>query len=241
MGFFSKKQKPVSASAACVSKTHARRRRWLRVFGVLAVACVLLVAFSNYYIITKNRDHIHDDIAAVPVCEVGLVLGASSHLANGRENLHFVSRMDAAAALYHAGKVRHLLVSGDNHRADYDEPTAMKAALIARGVPASVIICDYAGFRTYDSVIRAKKNFGLSNNLAIITQRYHNTRAVAIARANDIDAVGFCAEDVAFRHSIKTEIREVVSRTFAVLEIFMFPHDPRFLGPKETIDAKDNS
>ena len=232
MRFFTRKQESDDAAPL------RRRIRWLRVAGALAVASVLFVAFANYYIITTNRDYIYDDIGAIPTHDVGLVLGASSHLADGRENMHFVSRMDAAAALYHANKVRHLLVSGDNHSAEYDEPTAMKNALIARGVPADAITCDFAGFRTYDSVIRAKKIFGQTGNLTIVTQRYHNTRAVAIARANDMDAVGFCAKDVVFRHSIKTEIREVVSRTFAVLEIFVFPHNPRILGPKETIVAK---
>ncbi|MDF9827651.1 SanA protein [Ereboglobus sp. PH5-10] len=229
MRFFIRKQEPDAATP------FHRRIRWLRVAGALAVASVLFVAFANYYIITASRDYIYDDIASVPARDVGLVLGASSHLADGRENMHFVSRMDAAAALYHAGKARHLLVSGDNHSADYDEPTAMKNALIARGVPADAITCDFAGFRTYDSVVRAKEIFGLSDRVVIVTQRYHNTRAVTLARANGIGAIGFCARDVVFRHSIRTEIREVVSRTFAMLEIYIFPHKPRHLGPREPI------
>jgi len=181
-----------------------------------------------------NNDRLYTRIEDVPARETGLVLGSSSTLRNGAPNPFFTNRIDAAAALYHAGKVRRLLVSGDNSRPNYDEPTMMKEALIARGVPASAIVCDYAGFHTLDSVIRARRVFAL-NACIIITQRFHNVRALEMARANDLDAIGFCARDVGFRYSIRTELREVASRTVAVLDLYVWHTQPHFTGPREPL------
>ncbi|MET0263339.1 MAG: ElyC/SanA/YdcF family protein [Rariglobus sp.] len=213
------------------------RDRSPRFKKVLLVSSLLAVAFvgcANWRIVSANRDRLYTDINTVPERETALVLGASAVLANGSINQHFANRMNAAAALYHAGKVRRLLVSGDNGRADYDEPAMMKAALIARGVPAPAVFCDYAGFRTLDSVMRARQVFGLEA-CTIVTQRYHNTRALEIARASGIDAVGFCAPDTRFRHSIRTELREVASRTVAILDLYVWRKQPRFPGPREPL------
>lgn len=211
-----------------------RLSRSSRIFLGLLVFGVVFVAVANLRITRAHRDRLYTHVEDIPARETALVLGASSTLRNGRPNPHFVNRMDAAALLYHSGKVRRLLVSGDNGRADYDEPSMMKAALIARGVPASVVVCDYAGFRTLDSVIRAHEVFGL-NACTIVTQRYHNARALEIARANGIDAVGFCAADTNFRYSARTELREVISRTVAVLDLYVWHKQPRFPGPREPL------
>lgn len=202
--------------------------------GALFAVGVAFVAFANLHIVHANRDRLYTSIADVPARDIGLVLGANRVMRDGRPNQHFVYRMDAAAALYHAGKVRHLLVSGDNGRRDYDEPAMMKEALVARGVPAVAITCDYAGFRTLDSVIRARQVFGLEA-CTIVTQRYHNTRALEVARATGLDAVGFCTRDVEIRHSVRTEIREIASRTLAVLDLYVWHRQPRFPGPPEPI------
>ncbi|MGC4072801.1 MAG: ElyC/SanA/YdcF family protein [Nibricoccus sp.] len=136
------------------------RLRPRTLFFSLVLLGALFVAFANYWVLTQNSDRLYTREADTPARAVALVLGASPTLANGRTNPHFDSRIDATAQLYHAGKIRHVLVSGDNHRVSYDEPTAMKNALIARGVPATAITCDYAGFRTLDSVVRAHRIFG---------------------------------------------------------------------------------
>lgn len=201
--------------------------------AILSVG-ILVVTLSNFLVVSRNRDHLYTDLAAVPARDVGVVFGAAPYLRDGRANLHFAYRIEAASRLYHSGKVRHLLVSGDNHRRDYDEPTAMKDALIAKGVPAEAITCDYAGFRTLDTVARAKDVFGL-NSCVLITQRYHNTRALEVARAYDIDTVGFCTRDVPTLHRMQTEIREVAARTVAVLDLYVWHRGPRFDGPFEPI------
>lgn len=206
-------------------------------FRRIAIVCVLLAALAigaaNYFVITGSRERLYATAAELPANEVGLVLGTSPRLADGRVNLHFESRMDAAAELYRTGKVRHLLVSGASD-GTYDEPTAMKKALVVRGVPAAVITCDYAGFRTLDSVVRAHRIFGLSR-MTIITQRFHNTRALAIARHEGIGAIGFCSPDVNLRDSFRAEAREVLARTWVVLDLYVWHRGPRLLGPAEPI------
>ncbi len=214
--------------------THLRSRRVCWLFTGAFLLGLSFVVFANLLIVHANRDRIYSRISDIPAHETALVLGASRTLRDGRPNLHFSNRMNAAAALYHAGKVRRLLVSGDNGRRDYDEPAMMKESLIARGVPASAIVCDYAGFRTLDSVVRARQVFGLDACI-IVTQRYHNTRALEIARATGLNAVGFCAGDVALRHSLRTEVREVASRTLAVLDLYVWHRQPRFPGPREPL------
>jgi SanA protein len=168
----------------------------------------------------------------LPVTKVGLVLGCSEHVAGGRKNLYFERRIAAAAELFHSGKVRYLLVSGDNSRADYDEPSAMRRALVAAGVPASRIVLDYAGFRTLDSVVRAKQVFGL-HELTIVSQRFHNERAVYLARAHGIRAYGYDARDVSGPVALRTRLREIVSRVVAVLDVEVLHTAPHFGGPRE--------
>src|SRR3954471_14168799 len=127
---------------------------------------------------------------ALPGVKVGLVLGCSQRMQDGRTNLFFQSRIDAAAALFRAGKVQYLLLSGDNSRQGYDEPSDMRRALEAAGVPRSRIVLDYAGFRTLDSVVRAREVFGVLR-LIIVSQHFHNVRAVYLARAHGMEAYGF--------------------------------------------------
>lgn len=210
----------------------ARRVIWPALIFVLVG--LVSVAGINAYILFRNSDRLYTDVAAVPVREIGLVLGTSRYLSDGRPNLHFANRIAAAAALYHAGKVRHLLVSGDHHRANYNEPGMMTTALIAAGVPASAITRDDAGFRTLDSVIRAQEIFGVTS-CTIITQRFHNTRALEIARAHHFDAIGFCAPDPAYPDAMVPQMREILARVAAVLDLYVLHRQPHFLGHPEPI------
>lgn len=148
-----------------------RRRCFTR--QTLTGMCFLLVAaggvlfYANRLIVNASQHLTWNAIQAVPAREVGLVLGAKPG------NRYFIRRINTAAALYHAGKVKWLLVSGDNGQKEYDEPSAMQQALIAKGVPEAAIFCDYAGFSTLDSVVRARKVFG-ENRITIISQAFHN-------------------------------------------------------------------
>jgi SanA protein len=198
------------------------------------VLVAVIVGLANYRIVTANRSRLYSDLSLVPVCDVALVLGTSARLQGGQPNRHFESRMNAAAALYRAGKVRHLLVSGDNRQRNYNEPVMMRAALVKRGIPETAITLDYAGFRTLDSVVRARQVFGLERCI-IVTQRYHNSRALEIARASDLEAWGYCAPDVGFAGSFPTECREVLARTVTMLDLYVWHRQPHFLGDSEPI------
>jgi SanA protein len=194
---------------------------------VFASFCVCYAIFANYYISSKYEKYIYESIDKLPSNKVGLLLGASKKT-KGKPNEYFVKRIKAAAELYKKGKVRYILVSGDNHKYSYNEPVDMKYALIFQGVPDSVIVMDYAGFRTYDSVVRALKVFG-QNSLTIISQDFHNQRAVFIAREIGIDAVGFNAESVDGAKSIIMSAREVLSKSFALIDVIT-NNSPHFLG-----------
>ena len=139
--------------------------------------------------------YLFDDPAKLPDVDVALVLGAAPIGPEGGPNRYFEYRLDAAAALWRAGKAKYLLVSGDNSRPDYDEPSAMRAGLIARGVPASAIYRDFAGVRTRDSMLRAKSVFG-QQRLIVVSQGFHAARAIFLARGEGIEAWGLAARDV---------------------------------------------
>lgn len=212
-----------------VKRLPARLGRFL-LGGVLGAAVWLGV--EAFRIEGRVAPFVSADRAALPITDVALVLGCSKQLGDGRRNLFFERRMAAAAELYRTGQVSYLLVSGDNSRPDYDEPSDMRAALVAAGVPASRIVRDHAGFRTLDSVVRAKQVFGLSE-LIVVSQRFHNERAVFLARAHGMRAYGYDARDVGGAEGLRVKLREVVSRLAAVLDVRVLGSTPRFGGPRE--------
>ena len=202
---------------------------------LLAIATPVLAFLTCDVLIgASNSGRLYTSVDAVPPQDVALVLGASPTVSGGRENLYFRNRIAAAADLYHAGKIRRILVSGDNHIASYDEPTAMRDALIAQGIPAAAITLDYAGFRTLDSVLRARDVFGLSRFI-IISQEFHDRRALYIAASRGIDATAFVAADVPVNVALKTRLRETLARTRAVLDVALLNTKPHFPGPPQPI------
>ncbi len=167
------------------------------------------------------------DVGKVPVVDVALVLGTAPIGPEGGPNRYFVYRLDAAAALYKAGKVKYFIVSG--HRdGRYDEPTAMRAGLVGRGVPEEAIYRDFDGDRTLDSVARARLIYG-QTRLIIVSQRFHLSRALFLARHEGIDAWGFEARDVDTPYSIFTELRRYPSALRAYWDVW-FDTPPGELG-----------
>lgn len=212
---------------------------YLRRAAVCCAACVLACAGAvvacDVWVGRSTSAMMHDAERVPSACDVGLVLGTNPRLADGRVNLFFTYRMEAAAELYRRGVVRHLIVSGDNGRMEYDESTAMRDALITLGVPSEDITLDYAGFRTLDSVVRAKEVFGQSK-IIVISQAFHGQRAVFIAQRSGIDAVGYAATDPVGAASTKVRIREAFARTRAVLDMYLLGTRPHFPGPPEPIN-----
>ncbi len=205
------------------------RKWWLHLGWVVPLAGLLFLLACNAYIEHSARSRIYTDIQRLPERPVALVLG-TSRTVHGRSNLFYTARIRAAAELYQAGKVRHILVSGDNAQRSYDEPTAMKEDLVRRGVPGAKITIDYAGFRTLDSVVRAHRVFGQSR-FVIVSQRFHGERALFLARHHGLDAVAYCATDVRGRAGLKTHLREYLARVKAVVDVWVLRKGPKFLGP----------
>lgn len=218
------------------NKHMSRLRKSIVIVSLLGLGFVCFMALANWWVIRSTTSLVFQESSTLPEREVGLVLGTSRVTAGGYANLHFETRMNAAAELFRSVKVRHLLVSGDNHRVGYDEPTDMKNALMARGVPADAITLDYAGFRTLDSVTRAKEVFGLSQ-VTIISDRFHNYRAVFLAQHAGLDAIAYCAKPVPLKFQTKSNIRESIARPKAVLDLYVLRKRPRFLGEKIQIQV----
>ncbi|HRQ91147.1 MAG TPA: ElyC/SanA/YdcF family protein, partial [Bacteroidia bacterium] len=173
-------------------------------FGLLAV---LVVFVCDRHIERSSAGRHTSSIQSLSPARVALVLGCAETLANGRTNLYFRHRIKAAAELHHRGLCQYLLVSGDNSRPDYDETADMRRALIALGVPDAAIYQDHAGFDTLDSVVRAKQVFG-QEELIIVSQPFHNERALYLARHHGIRAQGWDADDVPHCSGLKTRLRE---------------------------------
>ena len=187
---------------------------------------VLFLLLSNIWVAYANNDQLYDDIQETPSKEYALVLGTSKKGIYGT-NLYFKYRMEAAAELYLNNKVDSIIVSGDNHVVTYDEASDMENYLVELGVPRGVIIKDYAGFRTLDSVVRAKKVFNC-NSLIIVSQEFHNKRAIFIANHYNIDAVAYNARDLQRRLG-KFHWREFFARPLMILDLYLLKSEPKFL------------
>jgi SanA protein len=210
------------------------KRRAIKILLGAGAAASLLFAGSGIIIKRAARGRTYSDLESIPHRHVGLILGCVKTLPGGWTNPFFRNRIEAAAQLYRAGKIDYLLVSGDNHTKSYDEAKDMKNSLADLGVPREKIFCDYAGFRTLDSVVRARQVFGQSQ-VTVISQQFHNQRAIFIAAHHGVDAIGFDAPDVDAYDSFKTRCSEQVARVGAVLDIYLLRRGPKFRGPKVEI------
>ena len=194
---------------------------------------VLFVWWANHKIETETKNFVSYDIQKLPNEKVGLLLGTSKILKSGWKNLYFFNRIDAAEQLYKSGKIKYILISGDNSTKDYSEPEDMQAELLKRGIPADKIVLDFAGFRTLDSVVRAKEIFG-QNSFIIISQKFHNERAVFLVQHYGIKAYGFNAKDVNKYFGFKTKVREYFARAKVFVD-FLLGVEPKFGGEKVEI------
>ena len=191
----------------------------LMIFSILAICRISSYAFRTY-----------DSIDSMPYHRVGLLLGTSPMRAPGVPNGYFTARIDAASKLYHAHKIDYILASGDNRALSYNEPREMRRALIKKGVPPERIVLDYAGIRTLDSVKRAAAVFMLKD-MTVISQGFHNERALFIADADGIIADGFNAKepDDTFAY-LKVRFREFFARIRCVLDVYLLDTGPHFYG-----------
>lgn len=212
------------------------KRKLLYIALIFTILCITCIIVCNRTIKKHTTSKIYTEASIIPTNKVGLLLGTSPKLKNGNNNLYFDYRILVAVELYKAGKIKYILISGDNRREDYNEPEEMKKALMQKGIPEKFIYLDYAGFRTLDSVIRAKEVFG-QNQLTIISQRFHNERAIYLAEKNGINAIGYNAKDVNAYAGLKTNIRELLARVKMFIDLAI-DKQPHFLGEKIIIGKK---
>jgi len=205
-----------------------------KIIATLLILPIFLILVSNYSIEKHAKNKTFFDVTQIGENKVGLVLGTAKTLKNGRINLYFKYRIQATVELFKKGKIDFVLISGDNGNENYDEPTDFKNELIKFGIPENRIFLDYAGFRTLDSVIRAKEIFG-QQSITIISQQFHNERAIYLAEKNGMKAIGFNARDVSSSYGVKVKMREYLARTKVFIDIFLGVK-PKFLGKKIEIN-----
>ena len=215
-------KKSQSKSSGCI-------KGMVRLVTIGIVIVAIVIGLCNWIVIRSAKGRTYSEINAVPYHKVGVVLGTVPYLTNGCKNFYFDSRMKAAADLYFAHKISYILATGDNHRRNYNEPESMRQALLALGVPDSAIVLDYAGFRTLDSMVRAKKVFG-QDSFIVISQHWHNERAIFIAQHNDMDVVGYDAKDAIVRKAyFRIFVRETLAKVKAVYDVCL-GKQPKYLG-----------
>ncbi|MCF6311842.1 MAG: YdcF family protein [Verrucomicrobiales bacterium] len=216
------------------------KRKGLILIKLTALALLLVgafVIFCNAWVILSTRGRVFDSIDKVEKNTFGLVLGTAKNVAPNSPNSYFEHRMAAAAKLYHKGKVRHLLVSGDGGGKYYNEPRDMTAKLVSLKVPVSALTSDDSGLRTLDSIIRAKKIYQLQK-VTIISDGFHVNRALFIARKAGLDAIAFSSQPVGLRHSFKTRAREYLARVLVVLDLYVFGTQPVKMGDPVVIELE---
>ena len=189
----------------------------LKSFFTLVEIGVLLMILANVWVYAVTNGRTNTRISKIPPRETALVLGTSPKMKSGLSNPYFTSRMDATALLYHHGKIKKIIVSGEKSPG-YDEPFAMKNYLVYQeGVPERIIIEDPKGFKTQASISNCK-NIYQQNDVIIVSQGFHNLRALFYARNNDMNALGFDAQDVLSNQSYyRNQSREFLARVVAVV------------------------
>ena len=220
-------------------RKRSRLCTWLRRL-VLAGGCamamlLLLIGVAELWTWGVSSGKCHNSPTDCTADSVGLVLGCSKYIRRGYRNYFYLKRMEAAADLWKSGRVRCIIASGDNRAMNYNEPRDMRRSLIALGVPADRIVCDFAGICTYDSVVRANRIFG-ANRLIIVSQESHAERAVAIARHMGIEAEGLNARRFAItrRAQLRAWLRERAARV-AMMYDFLTSRTPRHMGKQEPL------
>lgn len=219
------------------SRFLVRCKKVLWTILVLAILGVAAVISIDRWVSNQTQGQLYFDASEVKPHEVAVVLGTSKYL--GRTlNEYYTNRIDAAIALYQDKKVSNFILSGDNAHRSYNEPWTMKRDLLKAEIPEERIYLDYAGFRTLDSIIRAKEIFD-TDNFLIISQKFHCERALYIANYHQINARCFAVPGPSSHSGFKVRFREVFARTKAFIDLYLIGTQPKFLGPKEPISKAE--
>ena len=212
--------------------------KWILILSIFFILSYKWIKYNNDKIANSAKPFIYHNISQIPPKKALLLLGTAKYLSHGRINYYYKYRIDAVVQLFNANKVKAIIVSGDNGDKSYDEPTTMRDDLIARGIPEKYITLDYAGFRTLDSIVRAKAIFDLDDYI-IVSQEFHLERAIYIAHQKGQKVIGFTAKD--FKNTIwakRMEYRELLARAKAFLDLEIINKKPKFYGKKEKVVYK---
>ncbi len=210
------------------------RKKYRYILIGILLAPLLIVLLCNLIINLSAKGKIFSNVKDIPKNRVGLVLGTAQKLTDGQPNPYYTNRIISTIALFKAGKIDFVLVSGDNGSIYYNEPHTFKKDLVNGGIPEDKIVLDYAGFRTLDSMVRAKTIFGL-DSVTVISQEFHVQRAIFLAERKDLKAIGFSAKDVSIKHGLKVHSREYFARVKVFIDLILNTQ-PKFYG--EQIEIK---
>ena len=214
-----------------------RKRKRAKLFlisGVLLLSlAVVLIFLADAAVRKAGNGKLYNDVSTIPYNKVGLLLGTGKYIDNRYLNPYYEYRILASESLLKAGKIKYLIISGDNSRKDYNEPQTMKDDLVKKGIDSNVIFLDYAGFRTFDSMVRLREIFS-QEKVTVVSQQFHNERALFIAQRENIDAIAFNAQDVKGREGFSIQMREKLARVKMFID-FLTNKKPKFLGPKVAI------
>ena len=209
--------------------------KWIFILLILGVAGIVGL---DKYISYSAKDTIYSDSKKVPLKKAALLLGTAKYIARGKQNYFYTYRIRAAVKLWKEGKVKAIVVSGDNSTKHYNETARMQKDLIKAGVPSKYITLDYAGFRTLDSVVRAEAIFDLKDYI-IVSQKFHLERALFIAKAKGQKVIGFMAKDIpGTAAAYRMKAREYLARAKAFLDVYILNTQPKFYGKKEKVNYK---
>ncbi|ASV32543.1 SanA/YdcF family protein [Maribacter cobaltidurans] len=203
---------------------------------LIAITCITLIALvaSNTIINSFAVGKTFDSLSHVPKNKVGMILGTAKKIKGGGPNPYYDNRIAAIVSLYEAKKIEFILVSGDNGSIYYNEPTTIKNDLVKEGIPAEKIFLDYAGFRTLDSMVRAKEIFGLEQ-VTVVSQKFHNERAIYLAHKFGLRAIGFNAQDIDLESGLKVQLREYFARVKVFIDLALKTR-PKFSGDEIKIE-----
>jgi len=209
--------------------------KWI--FLLLILGIVGTVGLDRY-ISYAAEDNIYTEVKNVPVKKAALLLGTAKYIAKGKQNYFYTYRIRAAVKLWKEGKVKAIVVSGDNSTKRYNETARMQKDLIKAGVPKKYITSDYAGFRTLDSIVRAEAVFDIEDYI-IVSQQFHLERALFIAKAKGQKVIGFAAKDIAgTKAANKMMAREYLARFKAFLDVYILHTEAKFYGKKVKVNYK---
>jgi len=212
-----------------------RLLKW--VLMTLAAGALLLVVGVvglNLWILHKTHARIEHEVLLCAAQPVGLVFGTAQWLRQGGPNPYYEARMETSAELLRLHRIQHLLLSGDNRTRYYNEPISMWRSLRHRNVDDADMTLDYAGFSTFDSIVRAKEVFG-AERLMLISQDWHLPRALFIADALGVEATGCAVPGDEVEGEWRLRLREWLARAATFGDLYFWGREPYFLGPSEPI------